>query len=60
LEHPGAARAVTKILINKSRQTGIYKNDSGDPMSGSVLVRDQAFANRVVAKTRQLLSIIPF
>jgi hypothetical protein len=54
-----AAREATKILIDTSSQTGVYYDDGGRPMSGSVLVRDPAFTDRVVTETRELLSAIP-
>lgn len=54
-----AAREATKILINTSGQTGIYYDDGGDPMTGSVLVRDPKFTDRVLVETRALLSTIP-
>lgn len=53
-----AAREAAKILINPSGQTGIYYDDGGDPMTGSVLVRDPKFTDRVVVETRALLSTI--
>jgi NAD(P)-dependent dehydrogenase (short-subunit alcohol dehydrogenase family) len=54
-----AARVGTKVLINASRQTGIYHDDGGRPVPGSTLVRDPKFQDRVVAETRALLSTIP-
>jgi NAD(P)-dependent dehydrogenase (short-subunit alcohol dehydrogenase family) len=54
-----AARVLTKILIDASGQTGIYYDESGHPMLGSALVRDPKFADRVVAETRALLSMVP-
>jgi NAD(P)-dependent dehydrogenase (short-subunit alcohol dehydrogenase family) len=54
-----AAREATKILINASGQTGIYYDDGGHPMTGSALVRDPKFTDRVVGETRALLSTIP-
>jgi NAD(P)-dependent dehydrogenase (short-subunit alcohol dehydrogenase family) len=53
-----AARVITKILLNESGQTGIYYDECGQPMLGSVLVRDPKFRARVVAETRALLSTI--
>ena len=54
-----AARVITKALLNKSGETGIYYDEGGHPMLGSVLVRDPKFQDRVVAETRALLSTIP-
>jgi NAD(P)-dependent dehydrogenase (short-subunit alcohol dehydrogenase family) len=54
-----AAREATKILINASGQTGIYYDDGGNPMTGSAVVRDSKFTDRVVGETRALLSTIP-
>jgi len=54
-----AAREATKILINVSGQTGVYYDDSGQPMLGSAQTRDPRFTDRVVGETRALLSTIP-
>jgi len=54
-----AARVATQVLIDTSGQTGIYYDDGGHPMLGSVLARDPEFQDRVVAETRALLSTIP-
>ena len=54
-----ASRLITKVLLNESGETGVYYDDSGHPMLGSVLVRDQKFSDRVVAETRALLSGVP-
>ena len=54
-----AARVATDVLINASGQTGIYYDDGGHPMLGSVLVRDPKFQDRVVAETRALLATAP-
>ena len=51
-----AARMATKVLLNESGETGIYYDDGGHPMAGSVQVRDREFADRVVAETRALLA----
>ena len=48
----------TKVLLNASGQTGIYYDDGGRPILGSVLVRDPKFQDRVVAETRALLATI--
>jgi NAD(P)-dependent dehydrogenase (short-subunit alcohol dehydrogenase family) len=54
-----AARVITKALLNQSGETGIYYDERGRPMPGSVLVRDPKFQDRVVAETRALLSTVP-
>jgi len=54
-----AARVATQVLLNASGGTGIYYDDGGRPMPGSVLARDPKFTDRVVAETRALLSILP-
>ena len=51
-----AAREITKILIDTSGRTGVYYDESGHPMQGSVLLRDQEFQDRVVAETRAFLA----
>lgn len=54
-----AARVITQVLLNEAGRTGIYYDQSGQPMLGSVLVRDPKFQDRVVTETRALLSVIP-
>jgi NAD(P)-dependent dehydrogenase (short-subunit alcohol dehydrogenase family) len=49
-----AARKITKILIDTSGHTGVYYDEGGRPMQGSVLVRDPKFQDRVVAETLSL------
>ncbi len=51
-----AAREITKILMDTSERTGVYYDEGGHPMQGSVLIRDQNFQDRVVAETRAFLS----
>lgn len=50
-----AARVATNVLTDTSGQTGIYYDERGQPMLGSILVRDPIFQDRVVAETRALL-----
>ena len=54
-----AARVITKIMIDRSGQTGVYYDERGHPMLGSALVRDPKFQDLIVAETRGLLSTIP-
>jgi len=54
-----AARVITKVLTDESTDTGMYFDEKGEPMLGSAQVRDAAFATRVVAETRALLSTMP-
>jgi len=51
-----AGLMITKVLINESRQTGVYFDEGGHPMLGSTLVRDPRFQDRIVAETRALLA----
>jgi NAD(P)-dependent dehydrogenase (short-subunit alcohol dehydrogenase family) len=53
-----AGRVIAKIMIDETGRTGVYYDESGQPMLGSALVRDPAFQNRVVAETRALLSTV--
>jgi NAD(P)-dependent dehydrogenase (short-subunit alcohol dehydrogenase family) len=53
-----AAPLITKVLLNESGETGEYYDEKGQPMLGSVLVRDPKFQDRVVAETRALLATI--
>jgi hypothetical protein len=54
-----AARVLTQVLTGQSDATGVYYDENGKPMTGSVQVRDPAFEDRVVAETRALLATIP-
>jgi NAD(P)-dependent dehydrogenase (short-subunit alcohol dehydrogenase family) len=54
-----AAQVITKIMIDGSRRTGIYYDETGHPMPGSTLVRDRTFQDRVVAESRALLATVP-
>lgn len=54
-----AARVITKVLTDASRETGVYYDEGGRPMQGSTLVRDPKFQDRVVAETRALLGTVP-
>ncbi|TIX90176.1 SDR family NAD(P)-dependent oxidoreductase [Rhizobium sp. P44RR-XXIV] len=54
-----AAREAVKVLLNAGKVTGIYFDEVGKPMLGSVQVRDIAFQDRVVAETRDFLESIP-
>jgi NAD(P)-dependent dehydrogenase (short-subunit alcohol dehydrogenase family) len=54
-----AARVITTVLTDDTDRTGVYYDENGQPMLGSVLVRDPAFQDRVVAETRALLATIP-
>ena len=51
-----AARMLTAILVDPSGPTGVYFDERGRPMQASVLARDPAFQERVVAETRALLA----
>ena len=51
-----AARVITKIMLDKSGQTGVYYDEGGKPMHGSAQVHDPKFQDRVVAETRDLLA----
>jgi NAD(P)-dependent dehydrogenase (short-subunit alcohol dehydrogenase family) len=53
-----AARVITTILTDTSGRTGVYYDEGGQPMSGSTLVRDPTFQDRVVAETRAWLSAV--
>ena len=51
-----AAREITQILLDTSGPTGVYYDEGGHPMQGSMLIRDQKFQDRVVAETRAFLA----
>lgn len=50
------ARVITGVLTDDSGRTGVYYDEKGRPMNGSVLVRDPEFSERVVTETRALLA----
>lgn len=54
-----AAAVIAKVLLNEAGVTGIYFDEKGVPMVGSVQVRDAAFQDRVVAETRALVAGVP-
>ena len=54
-----AARVITGVLTDNSQRTGVYYDEKGRPMTGSALVRDPEFDERVVAETRALLTQVP-
>ena len=51
-----AAREITRILIDTSGHTGVYFDERGNPMQGSVLVSDPTFQDRIAAETRTFLA----
>lgn len=51
-----AGRMISKILTCDSVDTSVYYDENGKPMSGSALVSDPAFCDRVVAETRAFLA----
>jgi NAD(P)-dependent dehydrogenase (short-subunit alcohol dehydrogenase family) len=54
-----AARAIVGVLTDDADATGVYYDERGRPMSGSALVREPEFQDRVVAETRALLAQVP-
>jgi NAD(P)-dependent dehydrogenase (short-subunit alcohol dehydrogenase family) len=54
-----AARVITAIMTDDSAATGVYYDERGRPMTGSELVREPDFDQRVVAETRALLAEVP-
>lgn len=53
-----SAITIVKILTDTSGKTGIYFDEKGIPMQGSIQVRDTNFQDKVVAETRALLQKI--
>lgn len=51
-----SAKVITNILTDTSGKTGIYFDEKGQPMLGSLLSQDRKFQDLVVAETRALLS----
>ena len=50
-----AARVLTEVVTDTSGQTGVYYDERGRPMRGSLLVHDPKFQDQVVAETRRFL-----
>jgi NAD(P)-dependent dehydrogenase (short-subunit alcohol dehydrogenase family) len=53
-----AGRVISTVLT-ETTGTGIYYDENGRPMQGSVQVRDPKFQDRYVAETRALLATVP-
>lgn len=51
-----AGRIITDVLIDRSGRTGIYYDEKGEAMTGSVLAHDPAFQDRVLTETRLYLA----
>ncbi len=54
-----AGQVIAKVQLKEAGVTGVYYDERGVPMMGSVQVRDEAFQDRVVAETRALLARVP-
>ena len=54
-----AAKVITTVLVNRSDSTGVYFDEKGRPMRGSVDAESPAFQDRYVAETRALLRTVP-
>jgi len=54
-----ASRMITKVLTEKSTDTGVYYDENGKPMQASKQVNDSGFSDRFVAETRELLAKAP-
>ena len=52
-----AGRVLAEVLTSSMGTSGVYYDENGKPMMGSVLVRDVSFQDRVVAETRALLGV---
>lgn len=51
-----AAQVLTTILTDRLGRTGIYYDEKGVPMTGSILAEDPTFQDRVLAETRTFLA----
>lgn len=52
-----AGRVLAEVPTSSVGTSGVYYDENGKPMMGSVLVRDVSFQDRVVAETRALLGV---
>jgi NAD(P)-dependent dehydrogenase (short-subunit alcohol dehydrogenase family) len=50
-----SAKVIATVLTDMTGKTGIYFDEKGKPMRGSILSEDLKFQDRVVAETRALL-----
>lgn len=50
-----SAKVIANVVTDTAGKTGIYFDEKGKPMQGSVLSRNTEFQERVVAETRELL-----
>ena len=53
-----AAKVIAQAALNPAGVTGVYFDETGNPMRGSEQVHDPAFQDRVVAETRALLKLV--
>jgi len=51
-----SAKVIAHVLTDTSGKTGVYFDEKGQPMQGSVLVSDPNFQAKVVSETRALLA----
>jgi len=51
-----SAKVIAKVVTDESGKTGVYFDEKGVPMQGSLLSCDPNFQARVVAETRALLA----
>lgn len=51
-----AAKVLLKAALNTERVTGVYYDEKGRPMQGSVQARDEKFQDRVIDETRAFLA----
>lgn len=52
-----AGHVITQVLTNRSGRTGVYYDEKGEPMTGSLLAHDPVFQDRVLAETRAFLAV---
>ncbi len=53
-----AARVIAAVLTDGAGRSGVYVDEKGRPMQGSVQVRDRLFQDCVVAETRAFLASV--
>lgn len=54
-----ATKVVARVFTDDSSRTDVYHDEKGRPVSGSALVRQSEFTERVVAETRALPARVP-
>jgi NAD(P)-dependent dehydrogenase (short-subunit alcohol dehydrogenase family) len=53
-----AGKVIARIVMDESDATGAYYDENGRPMAGSKQIREQEYADRYIAESRELLASV--